>query len=425
MPEPVNAPTINDFPETDTLLLYFYSYEQPHIQPLLRQFETQYGVTVEAVYISSYEEYVERVTNDLAGGAGPDVVFLDYLAMDIPKAAMNHNFLDLTELLANDPDIREEDYVDHVFETGRIRGRQYTIPTSYQLPVFLSAETKLEELGFAWDKIETTSDFLKKISRLTPQAEKDPMFQQMLNSQNQFTELELAAGFRLIDYETGEILPEKEQFKAYLEGYRAYYPYDYFEVNGLITSTAGGYGARDLIKGLYYFFLPFPQITELTRNIDALNEAGCGYVFHALPSQNGDVVGSVFGQMAINANTENALNAYRFIKMMISPEVQNTQSILISCIPIHKDGVWNYLHGTYRISAGGMSFSGYQSTTLSEEDIEAIYATLTHVDRFVQSASFQHYRMMWDAMQPYFDGEKNLNSCMKDLENKLKFYLSE
>jgi ABC-type glycerol-3-phosphate transport system substrate-binding protein len=96
------------------------------------------------------EEYAERVTNDLAGGTGPDVLFTYLLpSMDVAKAALNNNFLDLTNILAGAEDFSEDDYIDGVFDAGRYNGRQYTIPTAFITPLYLSAESKLEDIGLA------------------------------------------------------------------------------------------------------------------------------------------------------------------------------------------------------------------------------------------------------------------------------------
>jgi hypothetical protein len=41
-----------------------------------------------------------------------------------------------------------------------------------------------------------------------------------------------------------------------------------------------------------------------------LEEKNVGYELHFLPSQTGEIVGQVYGQMAINANAKDQLNAY-------------------------------------------------------------------------------------------------------------------
>lgn len=85
---------------TDTLVLYIPVSAESQIKLLIDRYKELYDVEVEVVRVEgSYEEYAERVANDLAGGTGPDVLFFNYLYLDIAKAALNHNFLDLTDIL--------------------------------------------------------------------------------------------------------------------------------------------------------------------------------------------------------------------------------------------------------------------------------------------------------------------------------------
>lgn len=424
--ELVESLTYDELTPTASLVLYVPVSAEAQIRPLINQYQELYDVEVEVVRVEGdYEVYAERVANDLAGGTGPDVLFLDYLDMDIAKAALNNNFLDLTDILTEDPHFSEDDYLDGVFEAGRFGGRQYTIPLSFFLPLFLSAQTRLEELGFHWDQIETTSDFLEEISRLTPEVQQNVAFNQMLESQNSFWQFDRASGISLLDYEKNTILPDEESLSEYLHAYKAYFPYDYLTQAGMFTGTASNYGVNDLVRGKFFFWPASMFIADLTWNMDALIEASCGYALSVLPSQTGDIVGSIDGQMAINVNTKNPLNAYRFIKMMLSADVQSSRNPLLSYVPIHKEAIKAIISGTYTFDVAGTTYGGRQSAYLTEEELDTIIETLTEVDRFTQPISSSVSNMMWESMLPYFQDEASYEDCLADLKNKLTLYLSE
>ena len=421
--ELVESLTYDELTPTASLVLYVPVSAEAQIQPLINRYQTFYEVEVEVVRVDGdYEAYAERVANDLASGKGPDVLFLDYLDIDIAKAALNNNFLDLTDILAEDPDFSEDDYLDGVFEAGCFYGRQYTIPLSFFLPLFLSAQTRLEELGFHWDQIETTSDFLEEISRLTPYAQQSPSFQQMMQSKNYVGMLNLASGISLLDYEKNTVLPDEGALREYLQAYKAYFPYDYDETG---RSTLSNFGADNLVRGKYLFWLGSLMIADLTWNMDALIEASCGYALSVLPDQNGEIVGSIDGQMAVNANTTNPLNAYRFIKMMLSADVQSSRNPLLSYVPIHKEAIKAIISGTYTFDVAGTTYGGRQSAYLTEEELDTIIETLTEVDRFTQPISASVNNIMWETMLPFFRDEKSYENCLADLKNKLMLYLSE
>ncbi len=422
-PEMVEVLTYDELTPTDSLVLYVPVLAEAQIQSLINRYQALYEVEVEIVRVEGdYEEYAERVANDLVGGIGPDVLFLNYLDMDIAKSAQNHNFLDLTGILAGDESFSESNYIDGVFEAGRFDGRQYTVPTSFFLPLFLSAQTKLEELGFDWNQIEKTSDFLEKISDLTSNAQQNPSFQQMMQSKNYVGMFDLASGVSLLDYENNVVLPDEEALSKYLHAYKAYFPYDYDESG---RSTLSNFGADNLVGGRYLFWLGSLMIADLPWNMDALIEASCGYELSVLPSQNGEIVGSIDGQMAINANTKNPLNAYRFIKMMLSADVQSSRTPLLSFIPIHEEAIKAIISGTYTFDVVGTTYGGRQSAYLTEEELDEIIKTLTEVDQFIQPISSNVSNIIWKSMLPFLQNEKSYEDCLSELRNKLTLYLSE
>ncbi len=227
------GPKLADLKATDSLVIYTYTgdgYADMLNQSRITKFAARYDVDVEVVRVDGYlPEYTERLLNDLVGGSGPDILFVeDLYSSDIAKIALGGNLLDLTDILAEDPDFSEEDYVEGVFEAGQFNGRQYVIPLSFEAPILLSSTEKLEEIGFDWEDIETTADFIENMGLLTPVAKQTPGFAQMLDSQNRFSQLLITSGITLIDYETGEVLPDEEELREFLDGYKAYFPYDCF-----------------------------------------------------------------------------------------------------------------------------------------------------------------------------------------------------
>ena len=422
-PEPLTYDELN---ATDTLVLYVLEEQESIFRSIAARFTASTGITPELFVVEGdLDVYQERVAADLAAGSGPDVLFLSYLDnLDVAKAVQNYNFLDLTEILATDPEFSEEDFVDGVFDAGKFNGRQYTVPQSFYLPFYLSSGTKfdiLEDQGFEWEEINTTSEFMEEMGRLTPLVEELPSFLRMMQSWNFASRFFQNSGIRLIDYDNGEVLPDAESLQTFMEGYKAYYPYDY---DGTGVSWWENRGAQYLLHGSYYFFnTNWSQ--DLLQDIDELIEAGHGYELHIMPSQAGDVVGRITGQMAINAATQNTLNAYKFIQYMLSEEEQSSGSALIKPVPIRKDSIRAIIHGKYTKMAISIGLPGYKSEYLTEEEMNKIVELLMSADRYIQDDPRPTLEMMWDAMNPFLRDEKSYEECFDDLKNKLTLYLSE
>ena len=418
---PVDAPGYADLRETDTLVLYYVTEMAALEQERIQRFTALYDIDVEMVGVPA-EEWQERVANDLASGSGPDVVFLYQLTnLDIPKAALHHNFLDLTKVLAEDPDFAEDTYVDGVFEDCRIGGRQYTIPLSYEVLYTVSSASKLDELGYREDSAQIMSDYLEELARLTPAAAESTGFQQMLQAKNHFYQLLMNSGIRLIDYEAGEVLPDEKELRRFLEGYRAYFPYDDDGTGLRRISTDGD---RPLSWGQCVFWYPL-SLDGITRTIASLKNESFDYVLHPISGQTGEFIGNLCGQIAIRSNSPNTLNAYRFIKFLLSEEEQSNPFKLFDGIPIHKESIRKAVYEAPAVEiVNNVEIYHFEERALTEEEAEELMTILTGVDRYVQSDTVTR-TILRDAMLPYFQGEDSYKNCLKDLRSKLTFYLSE
>ena len=292
---------------------------------------------------------------------------------------------------------------------------------TFDLSLTMSYGKKLEEFGFRWDGIRTTSDFMEEIARLTPRAkENNKSFMQMLYSKNWFSYLLAESGVPLLDYETGKVLPDEKGLREFLEGYKAYFPYDYDET---VPKTFINYGSNALASGVCAFWFPF-HVDDIVTTMSMMKEKSYDYVLHAIPSQSGDVVATI-GQIAISANAKNPLNAYRFIKFMLSEDAQKDKYMQISGIPIHKNAITKSIFGSFNLADGGMEFKGNEDSPLSDEEIEMVIRTLTGADRYTQRVSEYLSDAMLESMLPYFKDERSYDACLKDLKNKLMLYLSE
>ena len=424
-PEPViEGPGLDDLVETDSLVIYIMKGNETLDQRRINQFIAIYDVDVEVILVDGYNpEYTERVMNDLAAGSGPDVLFLnDLYSLDFTKAALNGNFLDLTDILAEDPEFSKDDYLDGVFEACQVNGRQYTVPVSYAIPLVMSSEEKLEELGFDWGNVETTADFAEAMGLLTPDITQDPSFTQMLYSKNYFYRLLWTSGISLVDYEAREVLPDETGLREFLEGYKVYFPYDYEEGAGTWSVSNG---AGTLASGICAFWYP-DGISRMTDTIQDMKERSCNYEMQSIPSQKGDIVGTIYGQIAISANAKNSLNAYNFIKFMLSEEAQKDQFTLLGYMPIHKEVIREGVYDAHvRYKENGYYFYDDEKLAFSEEEAEILEAAVTGVDRFVLRVPQNVTTMVQESMLPFFRDEASYEDCLADLKNKLMLYLSE
>ncbi len=147
---------------------------------------------------------------------------------------------------------------------------------------------------------------------------------------------------------------------------------------------------------------------------------------HLIPSQTGETIANIRGgAMAIRANTENSLNAYNFIKFMLSENVQSDGSIGPNYIPVHKKAIRKIVYAVPALkTVNGIDMVDYGNPALSDEEAEMLIEMLTGIDRFVLGLPVMS-TMVQESMLPFFQDEKSYEECFDDLKNKLTLYLSE
>lgn len=422
--EPVEGPKLADLAKTDTLVIYVMQRFEGTFMRQIEAFQKATGIDVEVVsVIGDPEVFTERIINDIAGGSGPDVLYLDdVFMMDITKSALNGNFLDLTDVLAEDPEFSEDDYVAGVFEACQVNGRQYTIPTSYDFPFTFSTVEMLTDVGFSWDGIDTMADFIEEITRLTPEASaKISGFQQMMNSKNFYWKLYRYSGIRLLDYENGKVLPDEKELREFLEAYKQYFPYDY-DASG---ASQNWNRVDPLLRGLAAFWVP-TFLTSIVESISITKLESCEYTYHAIPSQTGEIVGRIATQFAIPANAKNSANAYRFIKFLLSEEMQIDQNVLLGVKPIRKSAIQKNIYEAPALyKTHGYLVEDPEKLALTESEAEALEEAITGIDRFMQDERSVVPDMMFEIMMPFLRDERSYDDCLKELKNKLTLYLSE
>ena len=422
-PESVKGPGLDDLKETDSLVIYVMKDYEDSVIRQIEQFHLTTGINAEVVTVEEdVFGYTERIMNDLAAGYGPDVLVLnDVFMMDITKLALNDSLLDLTDVLAEDPDFSEEDYLDGAFEACQVNGRQYTIPTSYDFMLAFSFTEMLADIGFSWDGIDTMADFLEEIARLTPEARKLPEFQQMLSSKNFYWKLYRYSGIRLLDYENGVVLPDEEELREFLEAYKLYFPYDY-DASGISETWTR---VDSFLQGPAVFWVPF-NLTGIVESINILRLKSREYAYHAIPSQTGEIVARIGSQLAIPANAKNTANAYRFIKFLLSEEVQMDQNLLQGIKPIRKSAIHKVIYeSTALYENHGYYIEDPENFALTEDEAKALEEVMLNIDRFMQDERLIVPEMMFESMMPFFRDEKSYEECFDDLKNRLTLYLSE
>lgn len=411
---------------TGELVIYRPPYTPDWMSAAIVEFRQVYRdvkVTIEdfstGEFARNYEEYRDRVTVELMAGEGPDVIFPLYLDMNLSKAMDNRFFLDLKPYMEQDKDFHQEDYLPGIFDGGAVGGGQYIIPLTVQLPIYLSSSQRLEEIGIGEPDSSDTAAFLRQIAGAIPQAEERTAFQQMMSSKNYFAFFLMNANLPLIDYREKTVCTDQEKIRDFFESYKLYYENDY-EQSGMLYVDNMGFEA--LLEGEYYFD-SINNFSELLFTAGVLKADG-GYTLSILRNMDGKGAVTYNSMVAVRANTKNSMNAWRFIKLLLS---ETFQSKAESNIPVHQEAIRRIARSwqeNYQTDTVTMDLKGYKNAPITEEELMEVldFSLLADTSTIPDGAMIE---IVQEVMSPYFRDEKSYEDCFNELNSRLRLYVDE
>ena len=120
------------------------------------------------------------------------------------------------------------------------------------------------------------------------------------------------------------------------------------------------------------------------------------------------------------------MNAYHFVKFLLSETIQKDDAARLSNFPVHKEAIRESVYEAPSVKiVGNYDVLDYDEPALSDEEAEKLIDTLTGVNRFVLGVSETVRNMVFESMLPFFQDEASYENCLADLKNKLMLYLSE
>lgn len=405
---------------TDKLTLYSYTMNANMITPTVNIFREQYPeVDVEIVSLSD-EEYETLLAAELPAGKGPDLIIspADDFGGDIYKTMDADLFVDLNQLLLRDDTFTLDGYVENVMNAGIYKGKRYLLPVEYGILPLMTTQEILEEEGVSAEDIQTYDGFLNAVrqynEKYTSDAEKSA-FSAGDTASRLLRDFLLYSDIRLIDYEKNSVAINETVFRdvmTLIKDAPKNDPPDYTDNMG-----AGLMDHRNLFDNtLYQIGTLF--ISEMVRIQNKGQQTPIAYMWR--DTDNG-VVAEVINAVAIPKASKNQVNAYRFLKILLSKEIQGGD----------KDGL-TYLRFGHPVLENSLrlelenDFNESDLTEIAKEEAREYYIDLV---LNVDSASFGTpdvlLEFVEETMTPYWEGKTSYDECYAHLVRTLELYKDE
>ncbi len=418
--EPFDMP-----PETNELVVYSNSMTRSVLTAAVNFFKDQYP-DVDVTYTNiSDESYDDLLKTELAAGAGPDIVYsLDIDINDVYKLMMSSIFMNLDGFLNSDDSFNIDDYIPGVFNSGVLNGRRYFVPIDFTAHSALTTQEILDEEGLMLDEIKTFDGYIDSIYNYNQKYSEDPdkgaIYWNATNPDSfETNHLINSFGSTYIDYENNKVTingTEKDDFRELMDGIRKIFGMpvvDSFnpgsDFNGLINHKCLYSGIDISLKMIV------PMFTA------SIIDAGKTPVVFIPQNPAGETSGHINSFAAIPEGAKNKLNAYRFMQILLSDELQSgegdrmgTRVEYLNYSPVKKDAVYKHIT-SWVLDPNNPDYVNA---------VEMCAEVMVNVDNAVLVPS-QVKQYIVDEMNPYFTGRKDWDECYDRLVNVLELYKDE
>jgi ABC-type glycerol-3-phosphate transport system substrate-binding protein len=408
-------------PETEKLVLYRTGDNKWLLDPAIIIFKSTYpDVKVEVRdFENNIEGYRTFIQTELPAGKGPDLL-LKIDVSDVYKTMDADIFADLNDFIMNDPEFNFDDYNRIVLDSGVYKGKRYVMPLSYYTNVIFTTEEILESEGIKQESLRSFDGLTDAIRKYMDKYSSTKL---VYDYQFQYSTMFFPwCGLQIIDYENKTINVDGEDFKKVMGAYKDIYHQDAVDLAEYKMPSQS-----DVIKSFMdeEIMLANRSWNNFAYYYASLSTYGYTPVYFPFPAVNGKKTAIVVDIAAILNTSANKLNAYRFLKIMLSEQIQggDPTSVNFVWIPVLNNALYDSMEHRHAFYGNG-EFEGMK-VSISKEAIQEYVNIATDIDECQIQAAIPLYELFSSYMLPYFKGEDSYENCLNKARNFLELYVSE
>ena len=421
-PKPLTKSDYPDFvlPEaTDTLTVYSTEMLGFTLNPALDIFRELYPEVEVISKTMTEEEYETIIRTEIPAGRGPDLLFSHGTDLpDVYKTMSSGVFLDLNPYFLYDEEFNPDDYFTGMLDSGLYGRERFLVPVSCCLPLLTTSAEVLTEEEIAPDSFSTIEGLLTACETYKANYPDRTVFADngYITGFNLLKILYEKCGIQLIDYRNNTVTMDYDSLKAIADIAKLHYTAGEQNKTGRITYM-------DIPKHQALFNGDHTSMWSLFMiehyNVVCTNEEN--HLVYTFPDINGGSTAQIMTFAAVSSNTENTLNAWRLIKILLSEEIQcgtsETLGNLTIASPVLKEGLRKYIS----MQAEQAFYGTYE---LSEETMDEFCALAEQIDHAVLAPPIlvRYFQM---EMMPYVQGDRSFDNCFDNLKNTIELYKDE
>ena len=410
--------------DTGKLVVYISAEYNSLYDPAIRIFQEKYPEIEISRQTYGEDEYQTLLRAEIPAGGGPDLVlFQSSTFPDIYKTMQTGLFEDLNPYFAVDDEIALSEFLRPVMDGGVFGGERLVVPLNYDVPLIMTTQSILAELGMSAEELRTCDGFCVGAERFHEKYPDTTLFFDMAQAYSPYLydirTLYKNFGFQFIDFEAGEVDIDEARFRQCMDLVKLFYNPDY-DGSDMSKWDIYGYSAGEGLNQRFFMYDDGSATDFMSCNNSRqyLNSVGEEPVFFLQSDQHDGVTAEMDFCVAIPKASPNKAAAWKFLKILLSDEIQGG----------HDNG---YGNGIFLQIGFPVRLSAFRSALDYGNELTPVGSEMDAFIELVQSPTHalmipQVYRQFIDEhIMPYIRGEKPWDDCYKKFLGAVELYKDE
>ena len=374
------------------------------------KFETMTGVKVNV--INHYNPataiddqdyaYLDRIPGDLMAGKGADIYA--NINLDFAKIGKQGYFINLADWVAADPDLSDDKYYTNIWHVRFDAGDKYSLPLKMVF-MALGSEVEIPELDgkdLNWEEFFNVTKGINRNGVLLGLSDSEIFMRRFNDRYSSFIDEEK----KTETLNSPELVQLLEQSKAWSE-------------QGLcLPNNAENF--EDMHKNS--FIKQYCSDVEVLTNVRFIDgPSSLSPYWYDIPSDSGTYDKSnkllTTNHICINANSPNTGTAWKFLKFLLSKDVQLTGY----STPMNREAAAQYIKNSLTSSIGDSALN--EDAAQKIEDAETILDNLSDSpDKYKKNGI---NKILSKEANRYFNNEVSAEDAARNMSESVKLYMKE
>lgn len=407
----------------DAVVVY-YVKEHPFYQAALEAYQRTAQVSLELHAFDTEEELAQQYTAEGLSGGGADVVLLsDASSLDAEKLMSEGICFDLTEYLEQDQNYKKEDYFEIVVDAGKLEGKQYILPITFDMGFAVARNTVSELCGnILTDDVDCYGFYEELLACQQLLYDSEEIRLGLCFTSDSAEDFLLYAyhtsGLELTDGKTVSVNSEQlRQLCDFVKAGQEEFQSKYEEIKNSGSNSAILVGYQLLYGN------PAAIVRQQEYAYEAMFQEKVDYFM--LPEGTAEGYRATVRDFGlVDAKSDCPEEAYKLLKYLMDYDFYSLGVVYTAGTPVNRNVFDSQLQNLSTITKITMGKSTMTVSPMEEELVEKLEKQMNQIT----SAGLPHpdtEQIFTETMADYINGTADFDSCYQQMCSRLNLYLKE